>query len=204
MKLANIFENNYAVTALLPVNSLSQSSLSIGASNKPKGFQDFIVNLKQSLMAYAFNIFGIVAGSVVAYFLGVFQTFPWAFVVYPPILSSRGVIGGLFCGRLSTGLHLGTIKPSFRRNTRSFCLLLHAIVVSTLEASTFMGVIAAFIFAWSQRDLIPELFFNVLIVVVSTMALSLVVISPLALIASFLSFKHGLDPDIVLYPVEST
>ncbi|WP_368887706.1 magnesium transporter, partial [Escherichia coli] len=67
-----------------------------------------------------------------------------------------------------------------------------------------MGTIAAVIFTWSQRTFISELFFNILIVVVSTMALSLLVISPIGLTASFISFKHGLDPDIVLYPVEST
>ncbi len=36
------------------------------------------------------------------------------------------------------------------------------------------------------------------------MCLSLVVITPLTVIVSFLSFRHGLDPDIILYPVEST
>jgi mgtE-like transporter len=154
-------------------------------------------------MAYAFNIFGIVAGTVVAYFLGVFQMFPWAFIAYPPILSARGVIGGLFCGRLSTGLHLGTIRPAFFKNTRSFYLLFNATVVLTFEASVLMGSIAATLFAWSRGCLNTD-FFNILIVVVSTMALSIIVISPLTTATAFLFFKHGLDPDVVLYPVEST
>jgi len=204
MKPTNIFERGYADTILFSASALSKPSPSIGVLHKPKVLKDFIANLKQSLIAYAFNIFGVFAGSAVAYFLGVFQTFPWAFTIYPPILSARGVIGGLFCGRLSTGLHLGTIKPSFLKNTRSFHLLLHSLAVLTLEASILMGMIAAIASAFSQGDWTPELFFSILIIVVSTMALSLVVISPLALTASFLSFKHGLNPDIILYPVEST
>lgn len=204
MKLTNIPITNYTNAVLLSANPVVKYSSSINTLYKPRVFREFIANLKQALMAYAFNIFGIFAGSIIAYFLGVFQVFPWAFIIYPPILSARGVIGGLFCGRLSTGLHLGTIKPSFWRNTKSFNLLLHAIVVLTFEASMFMGIIAAIIFIGSSGVFIPELFFNILLAIVSTMALSLLVISPLAISTSFFSFRHGLDPDIVLYPVEST
>ncbi|MEM3712199.1 MAG: magnesium transporter [Thermoproteota archaeon] len=203
MKLTNIPITSRTSAILLSANPTIRHSL-IDTLHNPNVFRGFIANLKQALMAYIFNIFGIAAGSVVAYFLGVFQMFPWAFILYPPILSARGVIGGLFCGRLSTGLHIGTIKPSFRKNTRSFNLLLHALVVLTFETSMLMGIIATIIFIGSRGALIPELFFNILVVITSTMALSLFVISPLAIAASFLSFKHGLNPDIVLYPIEST
>lgn len=204
MKLTNILITGHTSAVLLSADPTVHRSPSTNTLYKSKVFREFIVNLKQALMAYAFNIFGIAAGSVVAYFLGVFQMFPWAFIIYPPILSARGVIGGLFCGRLSTGLHLGIIKPSFRKNTKSFNLLFHAIVALTFETSMFMGTIAAIIFIGSKGAFIPELFFNILVVIISTMALSLLVISPLAIVTSFLSFKHGLDPDIILYPVEST
>ncbi|MEM3648500.1 MAG: magnesium transporter, partial [Thermoproteota archaeon] len=193
-------------TTVVPVSTgfLSRVSILSVKAEKTTGFKrEFTSALRQSLMAYAFNIFGIVAGMIFAHFLGVFQSFPWAFVVYPPILSARGVIGGLFCGRLSTGLHLGIVQPSFSKNTRSFYLLLHATIVLTLEASILMGLIATALFALSRSVLKPE-FFSILIVITSTMALALAVITPLAITASFLSFKHGLNPDIVLYPVEST
>ncbi|MEM2608293.1 MAG: hypothetical protein QXT87_03545, partial [Thermoproteota archaeon] len=133
MKLTNILITGHTSAVLLSADPTVHRSPSTNTLYKTKVFREFIVNLKQALMAYAFNIFGIAAGSVVAYFLGVFQMFPWAFIIYPPILSARGVIGGLFCGRLSTGLHLGIIKPSFRKNTKSFNLLFHAIVALTFE-----------------------------------------------------------------------
>jgi len=153
-------------------------------------------------MAYAFNLVGIVAGATVAYHVGVFQMFPWAFAVYPPILSARGVIGGLFCGRLSTALHLGTVQPRFFGNTKGFYLLFRAIVVLTFEASVFMGLIAV-LFTWFYGGSTAE-FWNILLVMMASMALALIIISPLTLTVSFLSFKHGLDPDIILYPIEST
>ena len=153
--------------------------------------------LKQSVMAYAFNIFGIAAGTIIAYYSGLFAKAPWAVVIYPPILSARGVIGGLFCGRLSTALHLGTIQPRLFGNTKSFYLLFQAIVIMTFEASLMMSLIAALFRGFGE-------FLSLINVLMTTMALALVVISPLTLTVSFICFKHGLDPDIILYPIEST
>jgi len=154
-------------------------------------------------MAYAFNISGIVAGTMVAYHVGLFSLVPWAIAVYPAVLSARGVIAGLFCGRLSTGLHLGTVRPRFFGNTKSFYLLFQAIVMLTLEASIAMSLVAT-LFGSLFLGIPASEFFNILSVILATMALSLLIISPLTMIVSFLSFKHGLDPDIIVYPVEST
>jgi mgtE-like transporter len=157
----------------------------------------FVETLKQSVMAYAFNIFGIAAGTIIAYYSGLFAEKSWAVVIYPPILSARGVIGGLFCGRLSTALHLGTIQPRVFGNTKSFYLLFQAIVIMTFEASLMMSLIAALFSGFGE-------FLGLINVFMATMALALIVISPLTLTVSFISFKHGLDPDIILYPIEST
>jgi len=163
----------------------------------------FAENLRQSVMAYVFNIFGIVAGSIIAYHMGLFKLAPWVIVVYPQVVSARGVIGGLFCGRMSTGLHLGTVQPRFFGNTKSFYLLFRAIVIITLETSIAMSLVAA-LFGSLFLGITTSDFFNLLSVIMATMALALVIISPLTMTVSFLSFRHGLDPDIILYPVEST
>jgi len=154
-------------------------------------------------MAYAFNVFGIVAGTIVAYHVGLFKLAPWAIVVYPQVVSARGVVGGLLCGRLSTGLHLGTVQPRFFGNTKSFYLLFKAIVMMTLETSIAMSLVAA-LFGSLFLGAMPSEFFNILSIIMATMTLALLIISPLTMTVSFLSFKHGLDPDIILYPIEST
>ncbi len=165
----------------------------------------FAETFKESLMALAFNLFGIVAGTIVALNLGLFESqfAPWAVAIYPAIISVRGVIAGLLSGHLSTGLHVGTVQPRFFGNTRNFYALIHAIVVLTLETSALMSVVAVLFGSFLWGATVAD-FFNVLGVVLATMCLSLVVITPLTVIVSFLSFRHGLDPDIILYPVEST
>jgi len=154
-------------------------------------------------MAYAFNVFGIVAGTTVALQLRLFALAPWAIAVYPAMISARGVIGGLLSGRLSTALHIGTMEPRFFGNTKSFYLLLRAIVVLTFETSFLMSVVAALFgsFIWGATVVN---FVNILSVILATMTLALVIITPLTVTVSCLSFRHGLDPDVILYPVEST
>jgi mgtE-like transporter len=167
------------------------------------GQDKFLGTLKQSLMALSFNIFGVFAGAIVAFHLGLFSMAPWIIAIYPGILSARGVIAGLLSGRLSTGLHIGTVRPRFLGNTKSFYLLFKAIVVLTLETSVAVSLVAvvfgAFLWGAKATDL-----FVTMGVITATMALSLVLISPLTMVVSFISFKRGLDPDIILYPVEST
>jgi mgtE-like transporter len=159
--------------------------------------------LRQSLIAFSFNVFGIVAGTTLAILLGLFMLPPWAIAVFPAMISARGVIGGLLSGRLSTALHVGTVKPSFFGNTKSFYLLIQAAVVLTLETSAFMSIFAALFgtFLWGAT-LVD--FVYVLGVIMATMTLALAIITPLTVTVSSFSFKHGLDPDIILYPVEST
>ena len=65
----------------------------------------------------------------------------WPFI--QALISTR-IINGLLSGRLSTGLHLGTINPQFSGNTRSFYKLLHGIIVLTLVTSLTVSVISLF------------------------------------------------------------
>jgi len=163
----------------------------------------FVAELKQSLVAYSFNIFGIVAGTTIALQLGLLALKPWAIAAYPAVVSARGVIGGLLSGRLSTGLHVGTVKARVFGNTESFYLLIQAIVVLTMETSVMMSMVTtlfgSFLWGLTAAD-----FFSILGVIMATMTLALVVISPITFSVANLSFRHGLDPDIILYPVEST
>jgi len=163
----------------------------------------FNKTFKESLMAFAFNVCGIVAGTTVALQLKLFMLAPWAIAVYPAMVSARGVIGGLLSGRLSTGLHVGTVQPRFFGNTKSFYSLLYAIVVLTLETSVLMSVVAALFGSFLWGATLVD-FVNILGVILATMTLALVIVSPLTITVSSLSFRHGLDPDVILYPVEST
>jgi mgtE-like transporter len=155
----------------------------------------------QSLLSLIFGLGGIFAGSIVAFSLGLFSREPWIIALYPGILSMRGVIGGLFSGRLSTGLHLGTIEANiFGEKTESLRLLQSSIILLTFESSIVLGFTALLFGAlfWGINVFSVLAIFGTLI---ATMALSIVVISPITIAVAFFSVKKGLDPDITVYPI---
>jgi mgtE-like transporter len=164
--------------------------------------KSFVRLLKETSLAYIFDIGGLLAGFMVATQFGIFAEAGWVIAVYPAILSAKGVIGGLLSGRLSTALHLGTIHPSFFGNTKSFYKLFEALVVITLATSVAMSSIAI-VFGTLFWGITFAYFPAILSVVMATMAIGLL-LSLITIKVSFVSFKRGLDPDIVVYPIMST
>jgi len=163
--------------------------------------KSFISLFKETSAAYLFDVAGLIAGFLVAYQLGVFQLTPWALALYPALISTK-VISGLLSGRLSTALHLGTIFPRFTKNTRSFYKLIDAVIVLTLVTSLSVSLISLFIGSLFWGLTVFD-FSSILLVMGSTLALGLF-FSLLTLKVAFVSFKRGLDPDIIVYPVMST
>ena len=164
-------------------------------------FSSFWGIFKQTTVAYLFDIAGLIAGFLIAYQLHIFKLYPWAFALYPALISTR-IINGLLSGRLSTALHLGTINPQFSGNTKAFYRLIHAIIVLTLVTSLAVSVISLF-FGYLLLGITITDFPAILSVMVSTLALGLL-FSLVTIEVAFASFKRGLDPDIVVYPVIAT
>jgi mgtE-like transporter len=161
-------------------------------------------SLGQSLLSLSFDTLGLLTGTLLVLYLGVLSIdeAPWALFLFPGILSVRGAVGGLFSGHLGTGLHLGTIKPVFTKNTEDFQTLLRVIVTLALVSGVSVGIgtWAFGVFLWNATiiDFIP-----LMAVIIATMAMSVVFVSPLTMLFSALSFRRGLDPDVVVYPVTS-
>ncbi|MHA2314870.1 MAG: magnesium transporter [Candidatus Hermodarchaeia archaeon] len=158
--------------------------------------------LREALIAFSFNIGGILAGFIVASQFNVFQLSPWAIAIYPAILTARGMISGLFSGRLSTALHIGTILPRLRGNTEDFYILFKSVTVITLETSLAMSLLSV-IFGSLFWGLTFAQFFEILVVVSATMFLGLTN-ALFTIEIAFASFKKGLDTDVIVYPIMST
>ncbi len=162
-------------------------------------------SLGQSLLSFSFDIGGLLTGALLLIYFDVLSIneAPWALFLFPGILSVRGAIGGLFSGHLGTGLHLGTIKATFTKNTKDFNILLRVVVtlafVSGISVGTGTWIFGMFLWKATIMD-----FIQLLAVINATMALSVIFVSPLTMGFSVLSFRRGLDPDIIVYPLTST
>jgi mgtE-like transporter len=161
-------------------------------------------SLGQSLLSLSFDIVGLLTGTLLVVYLGVLsiKEAPWALFLFPGILSIRGAVGGLFSGHLGTRLHLGTIKATFTKNTKDFHALLRVVITLTLVSGVSVGT-GTWIFGLFLWDATLIDFVQLLTVITATMALSVVFVSPLTMVFSILSFRRGLDPDIIVYPITS-
>ena len=158
-------------------------------------------SLGQSLFSLSFDMIGLLTGTLLVLYLSIGEA-PWVIALFPGILSVRGAVGGLFSGHLGTGLHLGTIKPVFTKNTKEFGALLRVIItlalVSGISVGTGAWVFGVFLWNATLMDFLP-----LMAVIIATMALSVVFVSPLTMLFSVFSFRRGLDPDVVVYPITS-
>ncbi|HTY74302.1 MAG TPA: magnesium transporter [Candidatus Nanoarchaeia archaeon] len=165
------------------------------------GSSSFSKSLKETFIAFAFDIGGIAAGFLVAYQLGVFHAAPWALALFPAVLGAKGVIEGMLSGRLSTALHIGTAYPKLSNNTKSFYSLIGASIVLTLVTSVAMSAVAI-VFGQEFWGITFADFPSILVVILATMTLGLVLLIVTVKVA-FVSFSRGLDPDIMVYPIMS-
>ena len=164
--------------------------------------KSFWAMLKETSLTFSFGLGGLFAGIMIASQLGIFSLSPWVITLYPIVISAKGVGSGLLSGRLSTGLHLGTIHPSFFGNTKSFYKLIESLLVLTLVTSVTICTISLFFGTLFWGITLAD-FPAILAVVVATMALGLL-LSFVTIKVSFISFERGLDPDVVVYPIMST
>jgi len=164
--------------------------------------RSFWAMFKETSLTFSFGLGGLFAGIMIASQLGIFSLSPWVITLYPIVISAKGVGSGLLSGRLSTGLHLGTIHTRFIGNTKSFYKLIESLLVLTLVTSVTICAISL-IFGTLFWGITLVDFPAILVVVVATMSLGLL-LSFVTIKVSFISFERGLDPDVVVYPIMST
>jgi mgtE-like transporter len=154
----------------------------------------------QTLIALSFNNISLFAGGLISIFTPLFQEVPWILALFPPILTTRGGIGGLFSGNLATMLHLGLIKPQIRDNTRIYWQLICSTFIITVFDTVAMGLFA-FIFNLALGKATPEHFLVFAVVPSVACVLALALSIPFTSIIAIVTFRRGLDPDILVYPI---
>ena len=157
---------------------------------------------REALLSLQFDLFGgLLAGSLIYSVVSTIVRSPWLMMVYPVVLTSRGAINGIVSGRLSTGLHLGLIRPSFRKNTDAYMVLASSTLLASVSSGAAIGVLVGALCAAYYPDVA---FHTVLLTCVTIQGLSFLVTFPLTSAICFLGYKVGGNPDVFLYPISST
>ena len=157
----------------------------------------------QALLALSIDSMGLFAGGLVSLLSPLFRSRPWLLALYPPILTVRGDISGIFSGNLSTMLHLGLIYPRLRRNTETYYSLISSIYALTLLDTLGMSLIAFLLNLPLGIASMRHLGLYLLLPTVTCLSAVLISI-PLTTLMAISGYRRGLDPDIILYPCLSS
>ena len=135
-----------------------------------------------------------------AVFTPIFSVNPWILALFPPILTVRGGIGGIFSGNLATMMHLGLVKPQIRGNTEHYKGLIKSVIVITVMDTLILGAFSFIVNVVNGSAQLGQWF---LFISVPTVACTLAVcISiPITSLIAIETFNRGLDPDIMVYPI---
>jgi mgtE-like transporter len=154
----------------------------------------------QALIALSFNVMSLFAGGLISIFTPRFEAAPWILALFPPILTIRGGIGGVFSGNLATMLHLGLIHPRVRGNTPLYGQLVSSVFVITLIDTLAMGGISFALSMALGRASLGQAFIFLTVPPVACF-LAMAVSIPLTSLIAIATFRKGLDPDILVYPI---
>ncbi|HUX99189.1 MAG TPA: magnesium transporter [Candidatus Deferrimicrobium sp.] len=147
-------------------------------------------------------------GSIGAGFLLGTQTetisnLPGLLVLFPPLMAMRGTISGAFSARLSTALHLGTIKPSIRNNTstfkKNFIFVIILVAIIPIWVGVFAFLVSSLFNVGGESGHLSLLGF--ILIAEFSGILSGFLQATITILVSILTYRRGLDPDIVVSPI---
>jgi len=144
-----------------------------------------------------------VAGVALGKTTDLFLSIPGILILVPAIQEMRGNISGILSSRLSTALHLGSIHPKLRDNTIEFRDNVLATAVLSVLTPLGVGMIA---FLFSRLFGFDKNVSLGVFVLVSFCAgvLSGLLQTVLTILFAFVTYKRGLDPDTIVFPVLSS
>ncbi|MBN1330101.1 MAG: magnesium transporter [Candidatus Heimdallarchaeota archaeon] len=156
-----------------------------------------------SFLALLIDSSGIAAGVLVNTFLDI-ERINWITLIYGSLLAARGDIG-ILAGKLSTALHMGTIKPVIKDNTPLFKNILVSILTIITVDALAIGCLTycsnLVLFPKEIRVLNPALFFVIPLIVLYTTTLFSIVITT---ILSFTLFRRNLNLDLFIVPLTNS
>lgn len=143
----------------------------------------------------------LAGGGVLNSMESIFMSLPAILAIVPMINALAGNVGAVIGSRISSGLHLGSLKaepldPEVREN---------------MEMGFLTGLLAMLISAITLYLILPIMgikmnisFTNWLSITLLSSILVLGIVAPLALIVSVVAFRKGLSPNDFTIPVVST
>jgi mgtE-like transporter len=126
---------------------------------------------------------------------------PGILIIIPSFMSVNGNISGVVTSRLSSALHMGLVKPKFRRNkiveTNIYAMLLVSVI-----AFLVLGIAAATVNSLFGAKYVAFTVFPM--ITLTAGLLTVLILMVISIFTSYIIYRHGLDPDNVVVPLLTT
>jgi mgtE-like transporter len=122
--------------------------------------------------------------------LKLIEKVPLMLAVFVVINATAGNLGCILGARLSSALHLGTLKPKLRGQQ----ILTDNLMASTFQSLSVFSIVVMVFFSFTHSIPLAAAFF------ISGVFLSVVVMI-ITVASAFVSYMGGLDPDNVVIPI---
>ncbi|QYZ78277.1 magnesium transporter MgtE [Methanofollis formosanus] len=142
----------------------------------------------------------VVAGSYLSSIRETLALIPGLLVLVPPTINMRGSISGVLASRLSSSMHLGEFAPDCRGGVLTENL--HAAFILTVATALALGFIAK-LAAWAFGIEVIAAGDLVLISVIAGILSGLIVMG-FTVLVSVLSYRRGVDMDMIAAPAVTT
>ncbi|MHA1270737.1 MAG: magnesium transporter [Candidatus Helarchaeota archaeon] len=161
--------------------------------------KEIIKYIRASILVLVISaVIEIIAGSILGELFS-HSYFPGILILIPPMMELRGNISSAFAAKLSTALHLGTVKPQIRKNTKKFKNDFYASIITLTIMPIILGFIVWIFCLIFNIPNIGLLFF--ILISFLTGLISGLIMSVISIIISILTFKYGLNPDALVVPI---
>lgn len=141
---------------------------------------------------------GVIAGAILAQFLGKIALVPGLLILLPGFLAMRGNISGSMAARIGAALHVGLLKHHKQK------YFLHSNVwaafVLSIVVSFFLGVVAWLGTRWFFGINSPD----IILVALIASVISNIILIPITTRTTIWLFRHGYDPDNIMAPYITT
>jgi mgtE-like transporter len=129
------------------------------------------------------------------------KVLPGILIIVPSFIAINGNVSSVVASRLSSALHMGLIKPNFRKS-KTLEKNIYSMLVVSFAAFIFLGIAAGL--ANSFLGAAESSFIMFPLITLAAGLITVVTLMLFAIISSYIIYRKGIDPDNVVVPLLTT
>ncbi|UCD03230.1 MAG: magnesium transporter [Candidatus Aenigmatarchaeota archaeon] len=129
------------------------------------------------------------------------RALPGILIIVPSFMSVNGNISSVVSSRLSSALHMGLVKPHFRRS-KVLGQTIHSMLIVSVIAFLVLGIAAAAVNILFGAETGTFMIFPIITLTAGLITVLILMFG--SIFTSYLVYRHGIDPDNVVVPILTT